>query len=349
MKKIRLAIIGFGGMAGHHFNAMVKSGLFDIVGAYDINEDSRINIGKIGIKSYDSYEKLVSEPNLDACLIATPNDVHEDYLIKLANDKINVICEKPVTLSSDSLLRMTNAARDNNIVFMVHQNRRWDTDYLIIKNIYQSKALGEMYKVDSNVTGSHGMPGDWRKIKAKGGGMLLDWGVHLIDQMLMMNESKLIAVTARASFVYGFDCDDGVYVTLDFANGMQANINIDTNKFIATPRWYAYGLEGTAVIDDWSCGGRIVKVKTFIDKQNKGIKAGNGFTKTMADRSDSSTIKSKLPKVDVNDFAFYKCFYDSVVNGAEPIISDESVMRCMLAMEACFKSIEEKRTIIVEI
>ena len=349
MKKLKTAIIGFGGMAGYHYREMTNSGLFEVKGIYDIDPQACEKAKKHKLVVYDSYESLEADKEIEVVLIATPNDVHEFYAVRLAKAGKNIICEKPVTLSSESLERMIKAAKDNNVLFMVHQNRRWDKDFLIIKSIHDMGLTGNMYKVESNVTGSHGVPGSWRKIKAKGGGMLWDWGVHLIDQMLFMHPEKVTGVTCRGSFVYGLDCDDGIDMFLDFADGFEAKIYIDTNKFIPTPRWYAYGLDGTGIIKGWNCRGKIIKVKTFEDKKNKGINAGNGFTKTMANRSHSTVRKYRLPKVNIEKHAFYKNIYDCIRNGAEPVISNESVMRCMLVMEAGFKSMAEKRTIETEI
>lgn len=350
IKKIKTAIVGFGGMAsGWHYYKMLKTKLYDIVGVYDIDKSRcKIAISK-GLKVYDSYDELLNEKGLELVLIATPNDWHDVYAIQALNKGINVFCEKPVTLSSEQLQNMIDAQKNSGKLLMVHQNRRWDKDFLIIKSIYESCSMGAMYKVDSNVTGSHGIPGGWRKIKAQGGGMLLDWGVHLIDQMLTMNKSKVVGVTCKASYIFGHDCDDGIFMTLDFQDGFTANINIDTNKFVNTPRWYAYGLNGSAVIRNWICQGKIIKLISREDSKNKGISAGNGFTKTMADRSKSTVVIKRLPRVKTDNFAIYNNIYACLRENAEPIITMDSVMRCMKVMEAGFKSIEESKTIKVDI
>lgn len=349
MDKIKMGIIGFGGMAGYHLNKMRASKLFEVIGIYDISSEAQGQARKKGLKVYDSYEALAADSSIEGVLIATPNDVHEQYALRLAQDGKHIICEKPVTLSSIALQRMIDAAQSNNVILMVHQNRRWDRDFLMIKELHDSGAMGGMYKVESNVTGSHGVPGEWRKIKAKGGGMLWDWGVHLIDQMLFMHREKVTGVTCRASYIYGLDCDDGIDMTLEFEDGFEARVYIDTNKFIPTPRWYAYGMDGTAVIKGWNCRGKVVTVKSFIDEKNKGIQAGNGFTKTMADRSKSTVRTGRLPRVKPDSFAFYKNVYACIREGVPQVITNESVMRCMKVMEAGFQSIAEKRTIITNI
>lgn len=347
--KIKVAMIGFGGMANWHYRNMTASGIFVVIGVYDISQKAKDKAKSLGLISYNSAQELLDDKSIETVLVATPNDVHEEYVCMALNNGKNVICEKPVTLSSASLQRMIDTSKENNKVFTVHQNRRWDKDYLIIKSIYESRDMGGLYKLDSNVTGSHGLPGEWRCIKAKGGGMLWDWGVHLIDQIINLHTKKVVGVTCKASYVYGYDCDDGIYMTIDFEDGFVANINLDTNKFIATPRWYAYGLEGTAVIKGWNCKGKIIKVLNIIDTKNKGIQAGNGFTKTMAGRSKSTIMVKRLPKVKFNKYEFYNNFYECIRGNAKQVITNESVMRCMLVMEAGFKSINEQITVKVSI
>lgn len=71
---------------------------------------------------------------------------------------------------------MYDAAEKAGVVFEVHQNRRWDDDYLTVKNIVDNELAGEAYLIESRVMGGNGIPGAWRKEKARGGGMMLDWG-----------------------------------------------------------------------------------------------------------------------------------------------------------------------------
>ena len=96
----------------------------------------------------------------------------------------NVVSEKPVTLCSADLQEMIEASRECGRFLTVHQNRRWDEDFLTVKKLLAEGTLGEVYRLESRVHGSRGIPGDWRQEKEHGGGMVLDWGVHLLDQAL---------------------------------------------------------------------------------------------------------------------------------------------------------------------
>ena len=183
MKK-NLAIVGYGGQGAWHANWAMKSDVVSLAGIYDIAEKRVKAAIDNGIKVYSSLEDLVSDESVDIVLCATPNDVHKDIVITALNAKKHVICEKPVALSVEDFDDMVKAAEDNGVLFTVHQNRRWDVDYLAIQSIIDSGEIGETVNIESRVHGSRGIPSDWRCHKQYGGGMILDWGVHLIDQML---------------------------------------------------------------------------------------------------------------------------------------------------------------------
>lgn len=112
--------------------------------------------------------------------------------------------------------------------------------------------------------------------------MLMDWGIHLIDQMLQFDSSPVVDVDCDMSYIEGFEVDDGFTLRLRFQSGLRATLIVDTNCFINRPRWRMQGTDGTAVIENWAREGKIVRVKEREDKYLRGIDAGNGFTRTMA-------------------------------------------------------------------
>ena len=93
------------------------------------------------------------------------------YDIKPEND----ISEKPVALSQEELEEMIAASKKYGKLFTVHQNRRWDPDFKCVQKILADNELGKVFRIESRVQGSRGIPGDWRNQKAHGGGMVLDW------------------------------------------------------------------------------------------------------------------------------------------------------------------------------
>ena len=124
----------------------------------------------------------------------------------------------------------------------------------------EENVLGEIFRLESRVHGSRGIPGDWRQEPEHGGGMVLDWGVHLLDQALLLFPGvALKTVYATLTNVTNQLVDDGFTVDLGFANGVHMLVEVGTNNFISLPRWYVLGSDGTAMIGDWGENLKIVR------------------------------------------------------------------------------------------
>lgn len=347
-EKVKIAIIGCGGMGGYHLGRMSSCGLFDVVGIYDIDPAVKKKADARHIPFFKSVDELFAYPGLQAVLIATPNDVHKQYAVAAAEHGLAVLCEKPVTLSCADLQEMLDAAEKNGTLFSVHQNRRWDHDYLCMKKIVEDGTIGHVYKIESKVAGSHGIPGAWRKVKSQGGGMIFDWGVHLMDQILLFNQSPITSVKCVTSYVYQEEVDDGFELEITFEDGMFVNITIETNCFVKVPRWVLYGMDGTAVINSFNDhDGKIIAVKSRIDSKLKGVQAGNGFTKTMADRSKSTVRRSRLPRISDDGLDLYRNFCKCVLEKTpeKSIITGKQLMRVMKLIEYSFESAEKNEVL----
>ncbi|KTD88049.1 Gfo/Idh/MocA family protein [Paenibacillus etheri] len=344
--KHSVVIVGFGGMGKYHAELIKMNNSLEVVGTYDVLEARRTDSIKVGYKVYESYEEVLADPAVEIVLIATPNDVHKEIAISALQAGKHVICEKPVAMSKEELLEMLAAADAAGRVFMVHQNRRWDEDFLTIKKMYDQETIGSLFQIESRVHGANGIPGDWRHVKAQGGGMLLDWGVHLLDQLLFMIDSKVTSVSSSLSFILGNDVDDGFEATLQFENGIKAIVEVGTTNFITLPRWYVKGIEGTGIIEDWSLTGRLVTRNHEGEKiEPKPIRAGVGLTKTMAPPSEGATITEALPQPAELGSSFYDNFAAVIEGTAEPIVKNAEVMRVQNLIEAIFESAEKNQVL----
>ena len=112
---MKFGIIGYGGMAGYHERKMksVKEQGWDIdlIGVYDI-DPARLDVAREhGLVAYESADALLSDKNIDAVLIATPNNFHCDYTVRAANAGKHVISEKPITLPPSSSIAASKLSR----------------------------------------------------------------------------------------------------------------------------------------------------------------------------------------------------------------------------------------------
>ncbi len=339
MEKINVAVIGYGGMGGWHTRHLLESDVANLAGIYDIKEERRALAVENGIYAYPTLESLLADENVEIVTIAIPNDQHKPMAIKAMQAGKHVICEKPVTLSSADLQEIFDAAEKYGKLFTTHQNRRWDCDFLMMKEAYASGKLGTVFGVESRYQGSRGIPGDWRGQKEYGGGMLLDWGVHLIDQMLRIIYNKKIEnIYCRFDHITNDEVDDGFKLDLYFEGGLTARIEVGTSHFISLPRFFMVGTGGSAVVDDWRDRCRIIQCDKWEEKDVKPVVTSAGLTKTMAPRDEKTTTESFIerPEPDVHDF--YRNFCKAVRGEAEMIVTHDQLMRVMRIMEACFES-----------
>ena len=340
MEKIRIAIVGYGGMGSKHPKIMDGNEMVECAGAYDIKPERMEVARQDGFHTYDSLEDLLADPTVDVVTVAIPNDQHKDVCIQCMRAGKNVVCEKPVSLNSEELLEMISVAEECGVLFTVHQNRRWDEDYNIMKKIFDDNTLGRVFCIESRVHGSRGIPGDWRNKKECGGGMVLDWGIHLFDQMfMMMGDRKVKSLFCKLSYVTNEDCDDGFKVIVEFEDDIQFHVEVGTSNFINLPRWYMLGENGSAVMEDWH-NGKIVKVSDWEKRDAVPVQTSAGWTKTMAPRTADTITEYPLPEVNVTLKDYYRNIA-RVVHGEESQwITHEQMLRDMRFMEACFYSAE---------
>ncbi|CAH1191034.1 Inositol 2-dehydrogenase/D-chiro-inositol 3-dehydrogenase [Paenibacillus auburnensis] len=345
-KKHTIVIVGYGGMGSYHAQLIGENEHLEVAGSFDPLRARQEASEAAGYKAYASYEEVLSDPAVEVVLIATPNDVHKEIAVRALQAGKHVVCEKPVAMSSDEFKEMIAAADESGRVLMVHQNRRWDEDFRVIKQMYETETIGALFQIESRVHGANGIPGDWRHVKEQGGGMLLDWGVHLLDQLLFMIDSKVISVSSTLSYILGNDVDDGFEAVLQFENGIKAIVEVGTTNFITLPRWYVKGIEGSAVIEDWSLNGRIVTRNSESEhREPTPIRAGVGLTKTMAPPSEGSTITEALPPAAELPDGFYNNFVAVIEGNAEPIVKNAEVLRVQNLIEAIFAAAEKNEVI----
>ena len=340
--KKRLGIVGYGGQGAWHAAWAQKSDVITLAGIYDISEKRVKAAIDNGIKVYSSLGELVNDSEVDIVLCATPNDVHKEIVIEALKAKKHVICEKPVALSVSDFDDMVNTARESGVVFSVHQNRRWDVDYLAIKSLIASGEIGDTINIESRIHGSRGIPSDWRCLKAHGGGMILDWGVHLIDQMLLLIPEKVTSIYCRTTNITDCEVDDGFNLCLEFESGKRATIEVGTYNFIAMPRFYMQAKSGSALIEDWQKKCKVAHLTAWNEKDVLPVQTAAGITKTMAPR-DSLTIDAyeiERPHSDVHDF--YRNLTEAIDGKEEQLVKNDEVRRVLLVMEAAFESAEKK-------
>ena len=361
-KIVNVAIVGCGGMGGGHAVAIATGSgqalwmtdgskgrelapgdtdlktKMALSGTFDVKEERQEWARKQGFNTYSSFEEILDDPQVDVVLIATPNDSHKDLAIRAMRAGKNVLCEKPVMMNSKDFEDVLEVAKETGKVFYPRQNRRWDKDYLTIKKLFEEKTLGDVFHIESRYHGSRGIPGDWRGMKEKGGGMMFDWGVHLLDRMVMMIPDKIKTVYARMTHVTNDEVDDVFIMNMTFDSGVTATVEVGTCNFINLPLWYMAGTKGTAEIKDFQDRGHMVLLRSWEDKDATPILMGEGLSKTMAPRGKDTMDDMPLPDITYDRNELYSNVCDVVLGEGEQIVKNEEALRILKLMEAALES-----------
>ncbi|WP_164931523.1 Gfo/Idh/MocA family protein [Longirhabdus pacifica] len=268
-KTLKLGIIGFGRIVELiHIPILQKlKSQMEIVGVYDVTE-SRLKLAEK--RGYAIFSDLHAffQLEMDAVVIATPPNSHFDIAMQAIERKKHVLIEKPVTCTYQEAFTLQTVADKHGVGVTVFHNHRFDPDFLFVQETIAKGTLGSLTFLQrnhhSNQTGSNfgvkSFDPSWRVQKAYGGGALLDWGVHLVDQLLHLQLGEIAYIDGKAislPLAEG-EVDDFVYVYLHMKNHMMASLNINFRTQLPQPAWMVGGTEGTMQID-----GQTATIKTI--------------------------------------------------------------------------------------
>ncbi|MEV5027388.1 Gfo/Idh/MocA family protein [Paenibacillus sp. LPE1-1-1.1] len=257
--KIKLGIVGFGRIVELiHLPLLKKTAEIEVVGVYDITPQRRELAMNRGFQVYSDLDAMI-DSDLDALLIATPPNSHYQIASNALRKGKHVLVEKPVTESLSEAEHLASLAKERGLILSVFQNRRYDPDFLFLKNYLATDMLGEILFVERrhHMFGSGASFGvksfypDWRKEARYGGGALLDWGVHLVDQLLQLNLGKVQQVDGRMTTLRWnqSEVEDCVQANLSLQNGITMLLEVNFGSNASLPMWVVGGDRATLQIN----------------------------------------------------------------------------------------------------
>lgn len=353
MEDIRIAIIGHGFMGHEHEKMLSRFPGIRVVGISDKDPEQLKDVFD-GIKRYESNDALFADPEVDVVLIACNNNQHHDLVIRAAEAHKDVICEKPVAMSLKELDEMEAACRANGVKFTVHHQRRFDPDFRTAKAVYDSATLGDVYTIKSSLYGFNGNMHDWHVYISEGGGMLYDWGVHLLDQILwMMPGVKLKSVFADVRNVINFEVDDYFKILMRFENGVTAEVELGTyyladkvqDKWFER-HWFVGGNKGTAYVDGFFPEGKIVRTARLL--QNVGGKrtmTAAGPTRSFGPAPEGMILTEPLPEVHTSHENYFENYVRAYHDEEDFLVRIDETRRVLRLMDAVRESARTGKSI----
>jgi predicted dehydrogenase len=197
-------------------------------------------------------EALAGEDGIDLVLGATPPDVHAANCLQMMAAGKHVVCEKPLTLNRRETAALQALSQENQVHLSCHQNRRWDPDYLMIKESLEQGLIGELFYLETFVGGHHHPCGYWHSHAPVSGGTSYDWGAHYLDWIVSLVRRPVTAVigTRHKRVWHDVTNADQERIQIRFEGGIEAEFLHSDIAAARKPKWYLLGTRG-AITGHW--------------------------------------------------------------------------------------------------
>lgn len=343
---INVAVVGYGyaGRCFHCYLISLAEGLnLYAVSTRDVDRQ-KAALKEYGVKVCPAIEDLLEDDSVGLVVIATPHDTHAKLCIRAMQAGKHVVTDKVMCMNVAESNAMIAASKRNKVMLSVFQNRRWDWDFSTVKKLLANRMIGEPYYFETSVM-RFGQPTGWRAETARGGGILYDWGAHLIDQMLQLVPVKVDRVFCEVQY-RGWGNEIGSYAKLlvHFRNEVLFQIEIGNLAAGPKPRWYVLGEVGALV-------------KFGMDPQEGAMAKGNidAAEENPEDRAriytkgEGASRGTTIDSVRTSWKAYYQNISDVLNKGAELAVKPEEVKRVIQVLDAAVLSAETGKVVATDI
>lgn len=267
-RQIRTAIIGFG-TSGRVFHAPLVGAAdeysLDAIVTADPERRAVAVTHYPGARIVATVSELLEDPeNFDLVIVASPPSTHFALSRQLIAHGINVVVDKPFVPTSEEGEALIAQAADAGIKLSVFQNRRWDGDFLTLKQLLDENCLGHVRRFESRF--EWWKPHESKTWKAEaniqqGGGILFDLGTHLIDQAIQLFGPVTDVHSELSSSRSDRGAEDDAFVSLLHRSGLRTHLWMNGVAPKSGPRFHVLGSE---------CG----YTKWGLDPQESALKSG---------------------------------------------------------------------------
>ncbi len=333
-QKIRVGILGLGGIATNHLEAIKSnSDLFELKAVCDKNENILSEFSS-PISTYSEYEEMLLDRAIDLISICTPSGMHSYQSIMAGRKNIHVITEKPMAVKlQDAQDMLKEFQRSKAKLFVVKQNRL-NNNIKILKELIDKGILGKIHFVQSNVFWTRPQEyydkENWRGTKEHDGGALMNQASHYVD-LLYWLFGPVESLNAFASTTRDIETEDTGVVNLQFISGALGSMNY-------TMLTYPKNFEGSITVIAEK--GTIKIGGTALQKIERWDLEDNSYDNILEETSDTSNSQKSHGHSE-----YYKNVAEVLKNESKAICDGEDGIKSLQILEATYESVESSSTI----
>lgn len=343
MSQVRVALIGYG-VAGAYFHGpLIASAAEMTMAAIVSGNPDRVAAARKQFpdaKIFSTADAIFSAPDkFDLVVVASPNRFHATQAEAALKCGIPVVIDKPFAVSIRECEKLVELSRQSGIMLTVFHNRRWDSDFLTVKQLIDQGTLSPVYRIESRFERYRPVvnTASWRESSREdGGGLLLDLISHLADQACVLFGMPAGVYAELHERRDGAQAEDDAFVALQFAGGVRAHLWANVISAVKGPRFRVLALNGSYE-------------KYGMDPQEDALRAGKRPSSATAWGVDSVPGKLALNTdqgVVLHDQAtvpgayqeFYRLVAQALLTGGPPPVLPEEALRTMRVLEMARES-----------
>lgn len=345
MERVNAALLSFG-MSGWVFHApfiKVHEG-FEFFAVWERTKNNAQQKYP-GVKTYRTLEELLSDAAVELVVVNTPNYTHYEYSKKALEAGKHVIVEKPFTVTVKEGEELIKLAKEKNKILSVYQNRRYDSDYKVVKKMIDEGLLGSIVEAEFHFDRfkEELSPKQHKEIPGPGTGALYDLGSHLIDQALQLFGMPQ-SVFADIRIVRPASQVDDYFELLLYYPDKRVRLKC---SYIVREALPAYILHGTK--------GSFIKTKSDVQEEalqnEQSPDAKDWGSEPEAERGllhaekEGKWIKEFVPSQNGQYMDFYEGIYQAIRNAGPVPVTAEDGLNVIRIITTAFESNEKKKVI----
>lgn len=340
-RKIRFGFIGCGRISNKNFEALEQhTDDIEVVAVCDAVEE-RVNAAaaRMDAKAYTDIQTMLDQEDLDIVTVATPNGLHPEHVMQVADAGIHVITEKPMAIKYEDGVKINAHCKEKGIqLFVIHQNRLNDTVQEVHKALKDGR-FGKIYMITSNVFWTrpqdyYDKDGDWHGTKNMDGGAFLTQASHYVDLMQWLTEEstpKSVYANIK-TLARDIETEDTGIAVFEWENGIIGSMNM---TMLTYPKNYEGSITIIGETGTVKIGGvamNAIEHWEFADEQP----------------NDDAIRNANYETSSVYGFGHVR-YYENIVNvfrGTQtPLLNGDGGLRSLQILDAIYQSSEQGKAI----
>jgi scyllo-inositol 2-dehydrogenase (NADP+) len=340
MRTLCTAVVGAGRIGWmFHIPEAIRHDGFDLVAVVDPLQARLDEVeAQFGVKGYLDYAQLLDSEKLDLVVIASPTHLHADQAVAAFERGCDVFCDKPMAPTLEQVDRMIAAMKTHGRKLMVYQPHRATAETVALREILGRDLIGPVYMI-KRAWVDYQRRNDWQAFQKHGGGMLNNYGAHVIDLLLHLSGSRAGRITCSLRTVASLgDADDVAKIMIDTEDGTVLDLDINMASAQAAPRWHVLGKHGSILFDETE---QAWHVRYYLPEELAPIELYTQLAAPDRRYGSGETIPWQEQIIPLSDFqpinVYQKC-YEYFAKDSEPFVPVDETREVMRVLDACRKS-----------